>query len=158
MRTSPKRSNALLVNKISEGEKKSGLIDFKVGNDIKCNVTITEGNKTRIQAYQGVIIAMHKSAKMSHSSDSITVRKVVQGVGVERVFPIHSPLVTFENLAGAGEPVVRRAKLYYLRKLKGKKARLKRVYRGVKPMKAREAPETVETAEVETEVEVETEA
>lgn len=138
MRKFPKRSMAKLVNTISLGEMKEDLMTFKVGHDVKCNVTIKEGNKTRVQAYVGTIISMHKSAKMSPSSNTITVRKTVQGVGVERVFPIHSPLVSFEPVTGAGEPVVRRAKLYYLRGRTGKKARLKRVFKNEKPEKKRE--------------------
>jgi len=113
-----------LVKKIEDGEKKKDLIDFRPGLDVKVGVTVQEGNKSRVQYYQGTIIAIHKNGL----SSSITVRKVVQGVGVERVFPMHSPLLTFEKVPGAGIPKVRRAKLYYLRGLTGKNARVKKKY------------------------------
>jgi ribosomal protein L19 len=70
---------------------------------VKVGVTVVEGNKTRVQPYQGLIIAMHKHALNS----TITVRKTFQGVGVERVFPVHSPLITLEPVVTAGVPRVR---------------------------------------------------
>ena len=91
---------------------------------VKVGVTVVEGAKTRVQPYQGLIIAMHKHALTS----TITVRKTFQGVGVERVFPIHSPLVAIEPVQTAGVPRVRRAKLDYLRDRVGKAARLKQVF------------------------------
>merc|ERR1711874_105128 len=100
------------------------MIDFKVGWDIIVGVQVKEGNKTRIQDFQGVIIAINNKGM----GKSITVRKNVQGVGVERVFPVHSPLCTFQYVQGAGIPKVRRAKLYYLRDRTGKAAKLKRTY------------------------------
>mmetsp|Transcript_31360 Transcript_31360/g.43511 ORF Transcript_31360/g.43511 Transcript_31360/m.43511 type:complete len:177 (-) Transcript_31360:235-765(-) len=117
-------SMAKLMEKIDSASLKNDLMSFQVGHDVSVGVQVKEGAKTRVQMYQGVIIAMHKSGL----SSTITVRKMVQGVGVERVFPIHSPLCSFEPVAGAGTPQVRRAKLYYLRELKGKQARLKIKY------------------------------
>jgi len=74
-----------------------------------------------VQPYEGIVIAIHRAGVAT----TITVRKSFQGYGVERIFPIHSPLCSFEEIRGAGKPVVRRAKLYYLRNLVGKKAKLK---------------------------------
>lgn len=121
---------AQLMTAVEKGEMKQGLMDFKVGSDIKVGVTVVEGSKTRVQNYQGVIIAIrkHGSNIKNGMGTSITVRKVVQGVGVERVFPIHSPLCTFEEVPGSGTVKVRRAKLYYLRELMGKSAKLKRKF------------------------------
>jgi ribosomal protein L19 len=88
---------------------------------VKVGVTVKEGNKTRVQPYEGVVIAIHRAGVAT----TVTVRKSLQGFGVERIFPVHSPLCTFEEIRGAGKPVVRRAKLFYLRGLVGKQARLK---------------------------------
>eukprot|EP00240_Pyramimonas_obovata_P007474 CAMPEP_0118936034 /NCGR_PEP_ID=MMETSP1169-20130426/15970_1 /TAXON_ID=36882 /ORGANISM="Pyramimonas obovata, Strain CCMP722" /LENGTH=164 /DNA_ID=CAMNT_0006879131 /DNA_START=87 /DNA_END=581 /DNA_ORIENTATION=+ len=113
-----------LMDKVDAQSMKEDVMEFKVGHDVVVGVVVKEGNKSRVQPYQGVIIAQHKAGLNS----TVTVRKIVQGVGVERTFPIHSPLCTFKPVVGAGTPVVRRAKLYYLRELKGKSARLKIKY------------------------------
>jgi len=117
-------SLSLLMQKVNSASLKKDLMEFKIGHDVIVGVTVVEGAKSRVQPYTGVIIAQHKNGLNS----TVTVRKTVQGVGVERVFPTHSPLCTFEAVKGAGTPVVRRAKLYYLRELKGKSARLKIKY------------------------------
>lgn len=92
---------------------------ISVGDLVKVGVLIREGDKERVQPYEGTVISQHKAGLNS----TITVRKTFQGVGVERVFFIHSPRVTFiESLRSSK---VRRAKLYYLRDRVGKKARLK---------------------------------
>lgn len=95
--------------------------DIKPGDTIKVHQKIKEGDKERIQIFEGVVIARKHGKGISAT---ITVRKVVDGVGVERVFPIHSPSV--EKFEIARHAKVRRAKLYYLRTAKGKKAKLKR--------------------------------
>ena len=95
--------------------------ELRPGDTIKVHQKIKEGNKERIQIFEGVVIAKKHGKGISAT---ITVRKVVDGVGVERVFPIHSPAVEkFEVLRSAK---TRRSKLYYLRTAKGKKARLKK--------------------------------
>ena len=93
--------------------------DFRPGDTVKVHVRITEGNKQRIQIFQGVVIRRSKSG----SRETFTVRKMSFGTGVERVFPLHSPNVEKIEVIHSGK--VRRAKLYYLRELTGKKARLK---------------------------------
>lgn len=92
---------------------------FAPGDTVKVHVKIKEGEKERIQVFQGVVIARHNGA----SNASFTVRKVSYGVGVERVFPLHSPALDRIEVVTYGK--VRRAKIYYLRKLRGKAARIK---------------------------------
>jgi large subunit ribosomal protein L19 len=92
---------------------------FKVGDTVKVHVKIVEGDKQRIQAYQGVVIARQNGG----NRESFTVRKISNNIGVERVFPIHSPSIEQIEVVTRGH--VRRAKLYYLRKLRGKAARIR---------------------------------
>lgn len=105
---------------IAQDSLKSDISDaIKVGNTVKVFVKIREGEKERIQAFEGTIIAR----KGSGVSETFTVRRVSYGVGVERVFPIHSPNVDSVELVRAGK--VRRSKLYYLRDRVGKSAKVK---------------------------------
>lgn len=94
---------------------------FKAGDTVKVHVKIKEGEKERVQVYQGVVIAIHKKGP----SSTFTVRKVSYGVGVERIFPMTSPNIDKIEVVTVGR--VRRAKLYYLRQLSGKKARIRSV-------------------------------
>jgi len=112
---------AKYVERVNAPQMKDDLIPFRVGMTVKVGVVVIEGNKSRVQPYEGIVIAIHRAGVAT----TITVRKSFQGYGVERIFPVHSPLCTFEEIRGAGKPVVRRAKLYYLRNLVGKKAKLK---------------------------------
>jgi len=104
---------------ISENSLKSELPKFEIGDTVKVHVRITEGDKSRIQMFEGTVIAK----KHGGVSETFTVRRVAHGVGVERVFPIHSPSVTKVEVIRAGK--VRRAKLYYLRDKVGKAAKVK---------------------------------
>ena len=92
--------------------------EFAPGDTVKVNVKVTEGTRTRIQAYEGVCIARAGGGL----NENFTVRKISYGEGVERVFPIYSPMVEKVEVVRRGK--VRRAKLYYLRGLRGKKARI----------------------------------
>ena len=92
---------------------------FEAGDTVRVNVRIQEGGKERIQAFQGVVIGKRRGT----INASFTVRKVSYGVGVERVFPLHSPIIQGVEVVSRGK--VRRAKIYYLRKLHGKAARIK---------------------------------
>lgn len=92
---------------------------FAPGDTIKVYVKIKEGEKERIQAFQGVVISKRKG----RSNATFTVRKVSYGIGVERIFPLHSPLIDKIEVVSKGR--VRRSKIYYLRKLRGKAARIK---------------------------------
>ncbi len=94
---------------------------FKVGDTVSVKYKITEGSNTRIQAFNGIVIAKTKSE--SNYAATFTVRKISSGVGVERKFTLHSPLLV--NVEVLKQGVVRRAKLYYLRKLTGKASRIK---------------------------------
>ena len=93
--------------------------DFAAGDTVRVHVKITEGEKERIQAFQGVVI----SKRGGTTNATFTVRKVSYGVGVERVFPLHSPVIDKVEVITHGR--VRRSKIYYLRKLRGKAARIK---------------------------------
>jgi len=94
--------------------------DFDTGDTLRVDYKVVEGNRTRIQAFEGVVIA-RKNGRGARST--ITVRKVSGGEGVERMFPLHSPLIAKLTVVKRGR--TRRAKLYYLRELRGKAARLK---------------------------------
>jgi large subunit ribosomal protein L19 len=99
-------------------EEKRKLPEFQPGDTVRVNVRITEGNRTRVQAYEGVCIARAGSG----FQENFTVRKISYGEGVERVFPVYSPLVEGVEVIRRGK--VRRAKLYYLRDRRGKSARI----------------------------------
>ncbi len=98
---------------------KSDLPNFRPGDTIKVHVKVVEGNRSRIQVFQGVVIRRQGGGVR----ETFTVRKVSFGVGVERTFPVHTPVVEKIELVTRGD--VRRAKLYYLRDLRGKKAKIK---------------------------------
>ena len=107
------------VIKSLEGKQlKEKVADFNTGDTVRVHVRIVEGDKERIQIFQGTVI----SRRGGGVSGSFTVRKVSAGVGVERVFPVHSPNITKVQVLKKGK--VRRSKLYYLRGLRGKKARI----------------------------------
>ena len=93
--------------------------DFRAGDTVKVNVKVIEGNRSRIQAFQGVVISRHGGGV----GETFTVRKISFGTGVERTFPINAPTVESIEVITRGD--VRRAKLYYLRNLRGKKAKIK---------------------------------
>ena len=99
-------------------EAKRTLPEFSAGDTVRVNVRVTEGNRTRVQAYEGVCIARAGAGL----NESFTVRKISYGEGVERVFPVYSPLVEGVEIVRRGR--VRRAKLYYLRDRRGKSARI----------------------------------
>lgn len=107
------------LKKISESSLKSTLPEFNVGDTVKVDVQITEGERTRIQVFEGTVIAK----KGNGISETFTVRKVSYGFGVERIFPMHSPSVKDVKVIRKGR--VRRSKLYYLRERIGKAAKVK---------------------------------
>lgn len=110
------------MEKIIQLEKEQMRLDhpaFGPGDNVKVHVKIKEGEKERIQVFQGVVISKRKGG----TSATFTVRKVSYGVGVEKIFPLHSPAIDKIELITRGR--VRRAKIYYLRKLRGKAARIK---------------------------------
>ncbi|HDZ89119.1 MAG: 50S ribosomal protein L19 [Deltaproteobacteria bacterium] len=110
------------MNIIEALEKEQMRIDvpqFKPGDTVKVHVKIKEGEKERIQVFEGAVIRKRKG----NTGATFTVRKVSYGVGVERIFPLHSPIIDKIEVVTRGR--VRRARLYYLRKLRGKAARIK---------------------------------
>jgi large subunit ribosomal protein L19 len=108
-----------MLQEITKDQLRSDLPAFDPGDTLRVNVRVREGEKERIQAFEGVCIAR----KNGGISETFTVRKVSSGIGVERVFPLHSPSVESITVVRRGR--VRRAKLYYLRALRGKAARIK---------------------------------
>jgi len=98
---------------------KTDLPDFRPGDTVKVHVKVVEGNRSRIQVFQGVVIRRHGGG----IRETFTVRKVSFGVGVERTFPLHTPIIDQIEVVTRGD--VRRAKLYYLRDLRGKAAKIK---------------------------------
>lgn len=115
------------IRKLHEAQLRKDLPEFRAGDTIRVNVRLKEGEgekeKERLQAFEGVVI----SKKGRASSATFTVRRVSFGVGIERIFPLHSPSISSIEVVGKGK--VRRARLYYLRDLKGKAARIKRAGR-----------------------------
>lgn len=107
------------IDYLEFAQMKKDIPPFKPGDTVKVQVKIVEGDKSRIQAFQGVVICRQNGGVR----ESFTVRKISNGVGVERVFPLHSPSVEAIEVVTRGH--VRRAKLYYLRKLRGKAARIR---------------------------------
>ena len=111
-----------IINNIEKDFLKENLPILKIGDNVKIGVKIIEGNKERVQFYEGTIIAR----KNSSINTTITVRKIFQGIGIERIFLIHSPKI--DSITVLRSSKIRRAKLYYLRNLKGKASRLKQTF------------------------------
>ncbi len=107
-----------VIQKIEERALRSDLPAFRVGDTVRLQVKVVEGEKERIQSFEGVVIKMNRGG----SRATFTVRKISYGIGVERIFPFHSPRIEKIQVLTRGK--VRRAKLYYLRKLSGKAARI----------------------------------
>ena len=110
------------INNIEKNFLKKNLPLLQIGDSVKIGVKIIEGNKERVQFYEGTIIAK----KNSSINTTIRVRKILQGIGIERIFLIHSPKL--DSIAVLRSSKVRRSKLYYLRNLKGKAGRLKQTF------------------------------
>ena len=113
--------NVNLVNEITKDQLKTDLPEIKAGMTVRVDVRIKEGDKSRIQAFEGVVIKVQGSG----IGETFTVRKLSSGVGVERTFPMHSPVIDKVTVLRVGK--VRRSKLYYLRSRSGKSARIKEV-------------------------------
>lgn len=108
-----------IIRSIEASQISDSLPDFKPGDTIKVHFMVREGDKVRIQIYQGVVI----SRRGGGTSETFTVRKISGGIGVERIFPLNSPLIDKIEILKVGK--VRRAKLFYLRDKRGKAARIK---------------------------------
>ncbi|MDF7627000.1 50S ribosomal protein L19 [Leuconostocaceae bacterium ESL0723] len=118
------RQNSLL-EKVTAGQLRSDIPDFRAGDTVRVHARIVEGTRERVQLFEGVVI----KRKGAGIQATYTVRKISSGVGVERTFPLHSPRVDKIEVTRLGQ--VRRAKLYYLRSLQGKAARIKERRRDV---------------------------
>ena len=117
-----KIDNQKTITNLESSFLKKNLPTLRIGDTVKVGVKIIEGNKERVQFYEGIILAK----KNSSINTTITVRKVLQGIGIERVFLIHSPKI--DSITVIRSSKVRRSKLYYLRDLKGKASRLKQKF------------------------------
>ena len=107
------------LQKIVDKNKRSDIPVFRPGDTIRVHVRIREGDKERLQAFEGVVIARNNTGM----GETVTVRKISFGQGVERIFPVHAPVIDHIDFVRTGR--VRRAKLYYIRGLRGKAARLR---------------------------------
>ena len=112
-----------LINEITKEQLRSDLPSFRHGDTVRVHVKVIEGTRERIQLFEGVVIKRRGGGV----SETFTVRKISYGVGVERAFPVHTPKIAKLEVIRHGK--VRRAKLYYLRELRGKKARIKEIRR-----------------------------
>lgn len=110
-----------LIAEITKGQLKTDLPSFRPGDTLRVHVKVVEGTRERIQIFEGVVIKRRGGG----ISETFTVRKISYGVGVERTFPVHTPRIAKIEVLRRGK--VRRAKLYYLRNLRGKKARIKEI-------------------------------
>lgn len=110
-----------LIQEITKEQLRKDIPSFRPGDTLKVHVKVIEGSRERIQLFEGVVIKRRGGG----ISETFTVRKISYGVGVERTFPIHSPKIDKIEVARRGK--VRRAKLYYLRKLRGKAARIQEI-------------------------------
>jgi len=108
-----------IIDQVDAASLRSDVPDFRPGDTVKVHVNIVEGNRSRVQVFQGVVIARSGQGVR----ETFIVRKVSFQVGVERTFPVHSPVIDRIEVVTRGD--VRRAKLYYLRNLRGKKAKIK---------------------------------
>jgi len=108
-----------VLDAVDAASLRKDLISFRPGDEIKIHVRVIEGNKSRIQLFQGLVIRRQGSGVR----ETFTIRKLAYGVGVERTFPVHTPVIEKYEMVRRGD--VRRAKLYYLRDLRGKAAKIK---------------------------------
>ncbi|MGO1507115.1 MAG: 50S ribosomal protein L19 [Microbacteriaceae bacterium] len=108
-----------ILDAVDAASLRSDIPDFRPGDTVKVHVNITEGSRSRVQIFQGVVLGRQGAGVR----ETFTVRKISFQVGVERTFPVHSPVIDRIEIVSRGD--VRRAKLYYLRNLRGKKAKIK---------------------------------
>src|SRR5258707_5641057 len=107
------------IAELEQAQIRSDIPDFRPGDTLKVHIKVTEGNRSRVQVFQGVVIRRQGGS----ARETFTVRKISYGVGVERTFPVHTPAIDKIEVISRGR--VRRAKLYYLRSLRGKRARIR---------------------------------
>jgi len=132
-----------IIDAVHPATSRRDLPPFRPGDTVRVHVNITEGDKQRIQIFEGVVIRRRGAGQ----SASFTVRKVSYGVGVERIFPVESPIVTKVEIKARGH--VRRSRLFYLRQLRGKKARLRSKVRDLSALVAEDSEAGTAEAAVE---------
>src|SRR5712672_3367543 len=110
-----------VIQKLEERGLRKDLPEFRVGDGLRVHVKVVEGEKERIQSFEGIVIKINRGGNRA----TFTVRKISYGIGVERIFPLHSPRLEKIQVLSRGK--VRRARLYYLRKLSGKAARVETI-------------------------------
>ena len=115
-----------LIHSIEQSKVREDIPNFRPGDTVKVHAKIVEGNKERVQVFEGVVLK--RSKNLTHGSASFTVRKISYNVGVERTFPVHSPRIEKIELVRSGK--VRQARLFYIRPLRGKSARIKSKFFG----------------------------
>ncbi|MBP9837639.1 MAG: 50S ribosomal protein L19 [Proteobacteria bacterium] len=129
-----------IVESLAADKLKKDIVDFRVGDTVRVHQLIVEGNKERVQIFEGVVISRNRGG----IGESFTVRKVSYNVGVERIYPLHSPRVVKIEVKQKGH--VRRARLYYLRDLSGKAAKIKQAkYKKMEAVLFSEQPEETTT-------------
>jgi large subunit ribosomal protein L19 len=126
-----------IIQSLEKAQFKEGIPAFRVGDTIRVHAKVVEGDKERIQVFEGVVIGRQGAG----SREIVRVRKLSYGVGVERLFPLHSPMIDKIELAKEGK--VRRAKLYFLRELRGKAARIKEKERALASIAGATQPESM---------------
>ena len=127
------------LDAVDQASLRDDVPDFRAGDTLKVHVKVVEGTRSRVQVFQGVVIRRHGGG----IGETFTVRKVSFGVGVERTFPLHTPIIDKIEVLTRGD--VRRAKLYYLRDLRGKAAKIKEK-RGIVPVKGAKGPQGAKPA------------
>jgi len=127
------------LDAVDQASLRDDVPDFRAGDTLKVHVKVVEGTRSRVQVFQGVVIRRHGGG----IGETFTVRKVSFGVGVERTFPLHTPIIDKIEVMTRGD--VRRAKLYYLRDLRGKAAKIKEK-RGTIPVKGPKGPQGAKPA------------
>lgn len=125
-----------VLDAVDAASLRSDIPTFRAGDELKVHVRVIEGNKSRIQVFQGIVIRRQGNG----ARESFTIRKISYGVGVERTFPVHTPVIEKIEVARRGD--VRRAKLYYLRDLRGKAAKIREKRGDVEASKSRLNPAT----------------
>ena len=133
------------IDIIEEARLRDDVPEFRAGDTVRVHVRVVEGNRERVQVFQGVVIGRRGGGLRA----TFTVRKVSFGIGVERTFPLHSPQIAKIEVVSRGD--VRRAKLYYLRQRRGKRARIKELRTPVAPAAASPSPPPEESEPAESE-------
>ena len=128
-----------LIDTIEAGELKKEASEVRIGDTVRAHIRIIDGEKERVQVFEGIVIRLHGGGVR----ETMTVRKVSFGVGVERILPLHSPRL--EKVEIVKRAKVRQAKLYFLRELRGKAARLKELRPKLDPSKKKKAKKTKKT-------------